>query len=110
MDYAPIEAFLVGRCGKTRYEAGWVSVEEYMMLRDGLEKEQRERWEIARWQMFMVMQMHPMIKAQNKPKRVEDWVRFPWEAEDKVKDVPERIGVTEEEVNELERIFNELKR
>lgn len=85
-------------------------MEEYRMLRDGKERQMQERWELARWQMYMLMQMHPYIKKHNKNVRIEDWVRFPWEVKEKVRDVPERIGVTEEEVNELERIFNELKR
>lgn len=79
------------------------------MLRKGKERELQERWEIARWQMFTAMQMHPYMKAQNKPKKVEDWVRFPWEKE-QTHEPPTQVRVTEGEVNELERIFKELKR
>lgn len=76
-----MEAFLVGRCGLTQEQAGWVSVQEYRQRAEGAEMQERARWERARWQMYLMMQMHPNIKPHQKPKTPQAFARFPWETD-----------------------------
>lgn len=77
LDYADIEAFLVGRCGKSEEEAGWVSMRQYILLREAAEQDERRKWERARWQMFLALQMNPYVKQ--KPSTPALWVPFSWE-------------------------------
>lgn len=49
--------------------------------------------------MFLVMQMHPNIKAHNKPKTPTEWVRFPWERTAEM--TVEKAEVTEEQIQQL---------
>lgn len=84
MDYSPIQAFLVGRCGKTIREAAMTSFEEYRILAEGHEQRMQEEWERARWQVFMQWTIAPLLKR--RPRTPQDIVRFPWEKE-QVKEV-----------------------
>lgn len=108
MDYSVIEAFLIGRCGMTEEQAGWTSMAEYRMRCEGHLQEQREKWEIARWQMFLTMQMHPNIKPHQKAKTPQAWIAFPWEKKEskKVSAPPRRCKVTKRERDRLEDIFS----
>ena len=48
------------------------------------------------------MQMHPNIKAHNKPKTPTEWVRFPWERT--AEGTPEQVEVTAEQIEQLNAI------
>ena len=48
MDYTHIEAFLVGRCGKSIKDAALTSKEEYDLLVEGHNAREREEWERLR--------------------------------------------------------------
>jgi hypothetical protein len=78
-----------------------------MMRRQGKEEELRERLEIARWQMFLAMQMHPYIKPQKKAKTPHEWIAFAWDKEDE-RPIPEDAGkVTQEEKDAFKRLYEE---
>ena len=92
-------------------QAGWVSMREYLLRRKGEDEKERVLWERARWQMFLTMQMHPHIKAHQKPKTPEAWIRFPWEKGQEI--TAEQTVVTNEEMERLNAIkaafFNSQK-
>lgn len=89
----------------TREQAGWTSYEEYTMRRKGKDEEQKERWEIARWQMFIEMQMHPYIKSHQKAKTPQSWIAFPWDKENE-RSIPEDAGkVTQEEKDAFKNLY-----
>ena len=108
LDYEPIEAYLVGHCGLTIEQAGWVTVREYNLRRKGEDEKEKILWERARWQMFLTMQMHPHIKAHNKPKTPEAWIRFPWEKGTETE--VERAEVTAEQIQQLNALKEAFKR
>ena len=92
----------------TRAQAGWTDYEEYRWLFEDEERKEREEWERARWMMFLAMQMHPYIKAHQKPGSPQVWLPFPWEQ----KKMPSagEWKVTEEQtrmLNEMVRAFVE---
>ena len=102
MDYAPIEAFLVGRCGKTLREAALTSLKEYELLAEGHSRVQQEKWERTRWQVFMGWAVSPNLKR--RPRTPQDVIRFPWEKETAT-EVKEVEPLTENEIQELGKIF-----
>lgn len=102
MDYPPIEAFLVGRCGKTLTQAAMTSLAEFEMLMDGHERRVQEEWERTRWMVFMEWSISPNLKR--RPHTPQDVIRFPWEKE-KVAEVKEYEPLTENEIQELSKIF-----
>lgn len=102
MDYAPIQAFLVGRCGKTLKEAAMTSLEEYELRVEGFNRGKQEKWEEMRWQVFMEWSISPNLKR--KPHTPQDVIRFPWEKE-KVAEVKGYEPLTENEIQELSKIF-----
>ena len=108
-DYGPIEAFLVGRCGKSEREAGLTSFREYRMLTEGKVAEGRERMELARWIAFRIYQMNPWIKP---PRAVTEksYCRFGWEeiTEEEAKEAAARCQVSEEEQDKLNEIFDRI--
>lgn len=108
-DYGPIEAFLVGRCGKSEREAGLVSFHEYQLLLDGKEEEDRERRMLARWIAFRIYEMNPYIKP---PRAVTEksYYRFGWEemTEEEAKEAAARCIVTEEDNEKLNEIFDQI--
>lgn len=111
LDYDEIEAYLVGHCGLTREQAGWVSMREYILRRKGENEKERVLWERARWQMFLIMQMHPNIKEHNKPRTPEAWIRFPWEkAQDITADDAVVNDVDMEKLNALRAMFYARKK
>ena len=77
MDYAPIEAFLVGRCGKTIVQSALTSLHEYELLVEGHSRKQQEKWERLRWEVFMGWAISPNLNR--RPKTPQDVIRFPWE-------------------------------
>lgn len=101
MDYAPIQAFLVGRCGKTIVQAARTSYEEFVLLAEGKAAEDHAEWEKLRWRVFMDLAARPTKKP---IRSVHDIVRFPWE-EEKVANVENYEPLTEEELNGLCEIF-----
>lgn len=101
MDYAPIQAFLVGRCGKTVAQAARTSYEEFLLLVEGKEAEDHAEWERARWKVFMEWAVSPNLKR--RPKSVFDVVRFPWEKQSA--EVHDYEPITDEEIEGLCDIF-----
>jgi len=102
MDYRPIEAFLVGRCGKTVREAAMTSLEEYRLLVEGHDRKVQEEWERVRWHVYMEWAVAPLLKR--RPRTPQDVIRFPWDKE-KTVDVSSYEPLTEEEIQELGKIF-----
>lgn len=98
-----MEAFLVGRCGMNCEQAGWVSFHEYELRRKGYEEKEREDWTKRRWELFILMQMHPNIKTHNKPTTPELWIPFAWEKAVE----PQRADahISAEDVDKLTAIF-----
>lgn len=102
MDYAPIEAFLVGRCGKTLREAALTSLKEYELLVEGHSRVQQEKWERTRWEVFMGWAVSPNLKR--RPRTPQDVIRFPWEKES-ASEVVNVEPITEAEIAGLCEIF-----
>lgn len=106
MDYTPIEAFLVGECGMTEEQAGFTTAREFNLKVKARQEEQQSRWELARWQMFLALQMQPFIKSHSKPKDVKKWIIFPWEKAQEVTREEIRIqGYEKEQLNKMLRDF-----
>lgn len=105
-----MEAFLIGRCGRTEREAALTGYHEYVRLREGKERELQERYEIARWVCFNMMQLSPNIKAFNKPKTVQAYARFPWERPtvEEAEEMKKKCKVSEEEAEILNKMFDEI--
>ena len=102
MDYAPIQAFLVGRCGKTIREAAQTSYAEYMLLVEGRNEAEKGDWEKMRWMAYMQWAISPNLKR--RPRTPQDVVRFPWE-ENKV-EAHDYEPLTEAEIDKISKIFN----
>jgi hypothetical protein len=106
VDYEPIEAFLVGECGMTEEQAGFTTAREFNLKVKARQEEQQSRWELARWQMFLALQMQPFIKSHSKPKDVKAWITFPWE---RVKEVrKEDCKVTSDEAQQLSNLLSDF--
>jgi hypothetical protein len=103
MDYAPIQAFLVGRCGKTIRDAALTSYEEFSLLSEGKQREEQAEWERARWMVFMDWAISPNLKR--RPHKPQDVIRFPWEKADGP-EVGNYEPLSEEEIQKISRIFN----
>ena len=101
MDYAPIEAFLVGRCGKSVRDAALTSYEEFVLRAEGHSKAEHEKWERMRWQVYMDWAISPNLKR--RPSRPEDVVRFPWEETRRAEVNAEPL--TEDEITRISEIF-----
>lgn len=102
MDYQPIQAFLVGRCGKSVRDAAMTSMEEYRLLAEGHEQHQREEWERLRWKVYMDWSISPNLKK--RPRTPQDIIRFPWE-KDNTSEVRGYEPLTENEIEQLSKIF-----
>lgn len=103
MDYAPIQAFLVGRCGKGVRDAALTSFEEYTLLAKGHAEREQEEWERIRWSVFMDWLISPNLKK--RPRTPQDVVRFAWEQENKAQEVKEIEPLTETEIQGLCDLF-----
>lgn len=103
MDYAPIQAFLVGRCGKTVRDAAMTSLEEFELLMEGHNRRQQEEWERTRWAVFMEWSISPNLKR--RPRTPQDVIRFPWEKEKAAAEVKQIEPLTENEIQKLSNIF-----
>lgn len=101
MDYAPVQAFLVGRCGKTIVQAAKTSYEEFLLLVEAKQAEDHAKWERLRWQVFMDWKTNPNLKR--RPNTVQDIARFPWE-EPKT-EVRQYEPLTDDELQGLCEIF-----
>ena len=102
MDYAPIEAFLVGRCGKTLTQSALTSLREYELLVEGHTRKEQEKWERLRWKVFMEWAISPNLKR--RPRTPQDVILFPWEKET-VTEMKDVEPLTENEIHELSKIF-----
>ena len=101
MDYAPIEAFLVGQCGMTQRQAALTSVGEYLQRREGFEKAQQLEWEKCRWVAWGIFSH---FVGKNRPRTPQQWVKFPWEH---TAPAP-MIEITESDEKTLNDIFNDF--
>ena len=101
MDYTPIQAFLVGRCGKSIVQAAKTSYEEFLLLAEGKAEEDHAEWERLRWQVFMDWAISPNLKR--RPETVHDIARFPWE--DQKTEVQNYEPLTDDELQGLCEIF-----
>lgn len=81
----------------TTEQAGHTTVREFNLKHKARTETERAKWEMARWQMFIALQMQPFIKPQNKPKSAQAWIRFPWEKPDAVTKEECKVGKHEEE-------------
>ena len=102
MDYAPVQAFLVGRYRKTIKEAALTSLEEFNLLAEGHAAEQQEIWERERWRVFMDWTISPNLKR--RPRKPQDVIRFPWE--ESRAEAQNYEPMTEAEIDKISRIFN----
>lgn len=80
-------------------------MDEYRLRAEGKAEEERHEWERARWQMYMVVQMHPYLKQ--KPKTPQEWVKFPWEIEKPQEGI--NWQTSEEEAQRVREIFKHYK-
>lgn len=107
MDYEPIETFLIGECGMTATQAGFTTLREFNVKMKARQEAQQAKWELARWQMFLAMQMQPFIKPHSKPKDIRAWIAFPWE---RVKEITRKdCKVTDMEIEQLGRLLEYYK-
>lgn len=106
MDYEPIEAFLIGECGMTEEQAGWTTLREFNIKAKARREAEQSRWELARWQSFLALQMQPGIK--NKPKDIKAWITFPWERVIEVR--KEDCKVTTDEAQQLDNLLADFIR
>lgn len=86
-------------------QAAYTSMAEYVMKLKGYQQRQREEWELARWQIFLLMQMHPNIKPHEKAKTPQAWIPFPWERDNDEQHLPD---ISEEERTELGVFFKKF--
>ena len=100
----------MGTCGLTEEQAGLTSYHEYELKAQAHEQSVRQAWEIARWQSWHLYNLSANIREGHKPRRPIDLVRFPWEQteEEELEEKAKIYGrVTDDEKNELLRIFRE---
>ena len=90
-------------------QAGYTSMAEYAMRYEGYQQRRREEWELARWQMFLAMQMHPYIKQQNKAKTPQEWIEFAWEKAQKPTRDARDILMTAEERQAVIEQFRKMR-
>lgn len=102
MDYASIQTFLVGRCGKTIREAALTSYTEFELLAEGKRKEEQEEWERVRWMIYMDWAISPNLKR--RPHKPQDVIRFPWE-KSQGPDVSSYEPLSEDEIQQISKIF-----
>ncbi len=103
MDYAPIQAFLVGRCGRTIREAAQTPYAEYLLLVEGRNEAEKGDWEKLRWMAYMHWRIAPNLKQ--RPKTPQDIITFPWEKGGNTPAVKEMEPITETEIKKLSEIF-----
>ena len=97
----------MGVVGRTEKGAALTSMHEYQLLAEGWERRQRTQWETTRWHIFYDIMLNPNIKSANKPHRITDVVRFPWEpAEAEQKQESRPCTVTPEMNDLLNSIIN----
>jgi hypothetical protein len=104
-----MEAFLVGRCGKTQVQAARTSALEIQQLIAAKNREMQDRWELARWMRWHDVMYNPYVKQGHRPATPQAMMRFPWEAPER-EITKEDCHVTPEEVAALTRIFEERDR
>lgn len=93
----------------TETQAGWVTAREFTLRYRAHKEAEQTKWELARWQMFLALQMQPFIKQQNKPKDAKAWITFPWETTERRTPTPEDCRVTEYEKQQLAEMLRKFK-
>lgn len=93
----------------TAEQAAWTTVREYELRCKAYEERERSRWEMARWQMFQMLQMQPFIKPASKPKTPQAWIRFPWETSDTTY-TREDCKVEKQETEQLNLLLQDFKK
>ena len=92
----------------TTEQAGFTTMREFNLKVKAKQEAEQAKWELARWQMFLLMQMHPNIKQNSKPKSPQDWIPFQWERkQEKRVAAPKRCRISKKEMNRLKTIFSE---
>lgn len=78
----------------------------------GAERKFQEKWEIARWLAWHELLLSPNIKPANKPHTAQAFHCFPWEqpTDDELKEKARNYSVSQEEIEELNRIFAEIEK
>jgi hypothetical protein len=73
-----------------------------MILVKAYDEKEKADWVKRRWELYIMMQMHPYIKAYNKPHSPEQWIHFPWEEGPKIEG---QHIITQADMNKLNAIF-----
>lgn len=90
----------------TQKQAACTSMGEYLQRVKGKELEQREAWELARWEVFNQYRLSPFIK--HPPHKVTDVVTFPWEKTTERKITRKAARVSNGEKAALAAIFDDF--
>ena len=90
----------------TAEQAGFTTVRELNLKAKARREAEQSRWELARWQMFLALQMQPFVK--NKPKDIKAWIPFPWERVIEVR--KEDCKVTNDEARQLDNLLADFIR
>ena len=93
----------------TRVQAARTSMTEYRMRVEGHEQEMRERYELARWEVWHHYNLSPWLKAGVRPKKPIDVIRFEWEEPAKKKRITRKQArVSEVETAALEALMKDF--
>ena len=94
----------------TLRQAAATSMHEYLVRLEGAQHKERERWELARWICWHQMRLSPNIPKHSTSSTPKAFCRFPWEApsDEELKAKAEEYRITEEEIEELNKIFASL--
>jgi len=99
----------MGECGLTEHQAAMTTLHEYRLRFEGFDRQRRFEWEQTRWKVWQLMTPH--YKKGQAPKTPQAFMRFPWEkmTEEEVRKHVEDCHVTQEQADELNRIFAEIE-
>lgn len=91
----------------TTEQAGFTTMREFNLKVKAKHEAEQAKWELARWQMFLALQMQPFIKPHSKPKDAKSWITFPWERVTEIK--REDCHITEQETEQLNKLLENFK-
>lgn len=92
----------------TQREAALTGMLEYHQRHEGYVARERAEWERTRWQVFVMMQMHPYIKDHQKAKTPQTWIPFPWEKLEEREVKPEDIRITASQRSTLDKMLRDF--
>ena len=90
----------------TTEQAGFTTMREFNLKVKAKQEAEQAKWELARWQMFLALQMQPFIKPHSKPKDAKAWITFPWERVTEIK--KEDCRITEQETEQLNKLLEDF--